>query len=177
MPISIRKHVRSETLLFVLSGAALVAVFGGGLAAPAPDANSVPSGRLDEVPVIATTPLRGAAIDVDKISSNVDTPADSGGCTSTSTITYESNVPGKFASLSGSLSIPERNVNPHELLIQAHLPGDDSQLQSAAGSELLLDGGLMTGDRFGAHAQPLANLGLIVAVCQHPENLVLPGRQ
>jgi hypothetical protein len=177
MPISIRKHVRSETLLFVLSGAALVAVFGGGLAATAPDASSVPSDRLDEVPVIATTPLPGAMIDADRISSNVDTPADSGGCTSTATITYESNVPGKFASLPGPLWIPERNANPHEVLIQAHLPGDDNQLQSAAGSELLLDGGLMIGDRFGAHAQPLANLGQIVAVCQHPENLVLPGRQ
>jgi hypothetical protein len=177
MPISIRKHVRSETLLFVLSGAALVAVFGGGLAAPAPNASSVPSGRLDEVPVIATTPLRGEAIDVDKISSNVDTPADSEGCTSTSTITYDSNVPGKFASLPGSMWILEWNANPHELLIRAHLPGDDNELQSAAGSELLLDGGLMIGDRFGAHAQPLANLGQIVAVCQHPENLVLPGRQ
>jgi hypothetical protein len=167
MPISIRKHVRSETLLFVLSGAALVAVFGGGLAAPAPDASSVPSGRLDEVPVIATTPLRGAAIDVDKISSNVGTPAESGGCTSTSTITYESSVPGKFASLPGSLWILERNANLHEVLIQAYLPGDDNPLQSAAGSELLPDGGLVIGDRFGAHAQPLANLGQIVAVCQN----------
>jgi hypothetical protein len=177
MPISIRKHVRSETLLFVLSGAALVAVFGGGSAAPAPDASSVPSGRLDEVPVIASTPLRGAAIDVDKISSNVDAPADTGGCTSTSKITYESNVPGNFAPLPASLWILERNANPHEVLIQAHLPGDDNQLQSAAGSELLLDGGLMIGDRFETHTQPLANLGQIVAVCQHPENLVLPGRQ
>jgi hypothetical protein len=161
MPISIRKHVRSETLLFVLSGAALVAVFGGGLAATAPDASSVPSDRLDEVPVIATTPLPGAMIDADRISSNVD----------------ESNVPGILASLPGSLWILERNANPHEVLIQAHQPGDENQLQSAAGSELLLDGGLMIGDRFGAHAQPLANLGQIVAVCQHPENLVLPGRQ
>jgi hypothetical protein len=78
MPISIRKHVRSETLLFVLSGAALVAVFGGGLAAPAPAASSVPSDRLDEVPVIATTPPPGATIDVDKISSNVDSPVSVG---------------------------------------------------------------------------------------------------
>jgi hypothetical protein len=74
MPISIRKHVRSETLLFVLSGAALVAVFGGGWAVPAPAASSVPSDRLDEVPTIATTPLPGATIDAGEIpSSNVDT--------------------------------------------------------------------------------------------------------
>jgi hypothetical protein len=177
MPISMRKHVRSETLLFVLSGAALVAVFGGGSAAPALDASSVPSGRLDEVPLIETTPLPGAPIDVDKMLSKVDTPADSGRCASTSTITYESNVRGKFASLPGSLWILERNANPQEVLIQAHLPGDDNQLQSAAGSELFLDGGLMIGERFGPHAQPLANLGQIAAVCQHPENLVLPGRQ
>jgi hypothetical protein len=29
------------------------------------------------------------------------------------------------------------------------------EIRVAAGSELLLDGGLMIGDRFGAHAQPL----------------------
>ena len=96
MPISIRKHVRSETVLFVLSGAALVAVFGGGVAAPVADASSVPSARFDEVPVIATTPLPGATNDFDKLSSNADTlRASNPGRDGTARPTGAPNSPGE----------------------------------------------------------------------------------
>jgi hypothetical protein len=65
MATSKRKQVRPETLLFVLSGAALVVVLaGGGMAAPAPAAGSTASDRLDDVPVIAATLQPGATIEV-----------------------------------------------------------------------------------------------------------------
>jgi hypothetical protein len=101
MPIPKRKHLRSETLLFVLSGAALVVVF-----APVPGASSTRSDRLDEVPVVATTPQPGATIDADRIPSGVDTPAASRGCTSTSAITYESGVCGEIGVAAGLRADP-----------------------------------------------------------------------